>query len=379
MRKRLSLKVRLMITTSLLLVVMSILFTVFSILNAYVNLIKPFEKMYLEQQGGVYTQEIMDAVQEDTMIIVDGNDFFIANVIFMIAAIAVGCALTYLIARFSLKPLRIWSKEMSDIDQNQLSRRIQNSNTGDELDTLADAFNQLLDRLQKAFDREKRFSAAAAHELKTPLTVVKTNIEVLQMDEESEVEDYKETIEVISKQNDRMIQLVRDLGLLSSSNIQNQRDVIDMDAVIDEIEKDLKDAFLSKAITFECNRIGFRMNGNAVLMKHALSNLIENAIKYNTKNGEISVSQVVMENAYRISVSDTGIGIRQEDIPYIFEPFYRADKSRNRSEGGSGLGLAITKEIIESHKGTIEYQSREPQGSIFTISLPDGSSAAAEG
>lgn len=233
---------------------------------------------------------------------------------------------------------------------------------------MANSFNQLLDRLQSAFDREKRFSAAAAHELKTPLTVVKVNIEFLQIDENPKKEDYIETIEVIKKQNERMIKLVDDLMLMSSANVSESMDLVDVDDIIEEMKNELE--LTSKHIKFEYNKGNFSIRGNAVLIKHALSNIIENSIKYNVENGKILLSQVIEDNQYKIIISDTGIGIKEEDVPYIFEPFYRADKSRKRSVGGAGLGLSITKEIIESHKGHIEYKLRKPNGSIFIITLP---------
>lgn len=356
MKRRLSLKTRLIITTSLLLIVISILFTIFSLFNAYFNLIQPLEKIYIKQPS--------------TDIIIDATDFFVANIIFLIAAIVIGCGLTYLVAKFSLKPLKVWSEEMENIDPSQLSKRIQNSNTRDELDTLANSFNQLLDRLQKAFEREQRFSAAVAHELKTPLTVVKTNIEFLEMDENPQIADYAETIEILRKQNERMIQLVHDLTLLSSANIQKQKELIETDAMIGEIENDLKPSLLSKNIRLAYNKVNAPIKGNPTLLKHALSNLMENAIKYNVTGGEILICQKIEHDQYLFSISDSGIGIRTEDAPYIFEPFYRADKSRNRATGGSGLGLAITKEIIEGHNGNIKYRTRKPQGSEFIISLP---------
>lgn len=345
-----------MLTTSLLLVVISILFTVFSLFNAYFHLIRPLQQLYTEQ------------LPDD--ILLNANAFFIANVIFMLVAIAAGCALTYLVAVFSLKPLKIWSQEMENIDQNQLSKRLQTSPAKDEMNRLAKTFNQLLDRLQSAFDREKRFSAAVAHELKTPLTVVKTNIEFLQMEETPSAAEYAETIAVVSKQNERMIQLVQDLTLLSSSGTQKKTECIDMDFIIEEIKNDLSVPLSAKNIRFSCNRAGCQITGNTVLLKHALLNLIENAVKYNVTDGEIVIHQEIKDNLYTFTVTDSGIGIKTEDIPYIFEPFYRADKSRNRATGGSGLGLAITKEIIEGHGGSIKYLAGEPQGSIFIISLP---------
>lgn len=355
MKKRLSLTKRMMLTTSLLLTGISVLFAVFSVFNAYFNLLEPSKELYAEQPAGDF--------------ILDASRFMAANLIFLAVSILTGCALTYLAAKFSLKPLKNWSEELADIDQYQLSKRIQKLNTGDELDTLANSFNQLLDRLEKAFEREKRFSAAVAHELKTPLTVVKSNIEFLQLEENPEAEEYAETIEIVQKQNERMVSLVRDLSLLSSTHVQQQKDWMDLDGMLGEIEGDLKPPLQDKNIQFSYNRAGFWMEGNAVLMKHALSNLIENAIKYNVDGGEILVCQSVEEHQYTISVSDTGIGINPEDAPYIFEPFYRADKSRSRATGGAGLGLAITKEIIEEHNGSIRYEAREPRGSVFTISI----------
>lgn len=372
-KKKLSLKGRLMIVTTLLLIVLSVLFTVFSIGNAMANIVKPFEKMYIDQHTSGYNREMRNILDEEEHFVIyinDINEFFYVNIIFMIIVILIGSGVTYLVTIFSLKPLRIWSKEITSIDGDKLSKRIKKLNTGDEMDILADSFNQLLDRLQNAFDRERRFSAAAAHELKTPLAVVKANVEFLQIDENPEIEDYAEALEVIKKQNERMIQLVNDLMLMFSSDAYERSDFIDLDAVIREIENEMQSVLQSEHIKFEYNEAGFRIKGNEVLMKHAMSNLIQNAIKYNIKGGEILISQTLDNNQYKISVSDTGIGIREADRPYIFEPFYRAEKSRKRPEGGSGLGLSITKEILEAHRGTIVYQAREPQGSIFSIYIP---------
>lgn len=367
MKRKLSLKTRLMMTISLLLVVVSIVFTFFSIVNAYVNMVRPFEKMIMEN---ISDQNIENVLNANHNLVVQVDDFFIVSIVFMVIAIIIGCSLTYLVAKFSLKPLKIWSEEISTIDQNQLSHRIHNSHTKDELDSLADSFNALLDRLQKAFEREKRFSAAAAHELKTPLTVVKANIEFLQINENPTMEDYEEAIDVIGKQNERMIHLVNDLMLMSTSNGMENDGFVDIDMIIDEIVNELQDDMQNKHIQCKYNKIGFCMKGNPILIKHSLSNLIQNAIKYNVYDGKIMVNQVISESQYTITISDTGIGIKEADIPYIFEPFYRADKSRSRIEGGAGLGLAITKEIIVSHHGCIEYKALVPKGSQFIVSIP---------
>lgn len=358
MKKRLSLTKRMILTTSILLVVISILFTVFSVFNAYFNLLLPLEEM-----GSKPSAET---------IIFDATGFVKANLLFLAAAIAAGCAATYFVAKISLKPLKNWSDEISHINQNQLSRRIEVPNTKDELDTLVNAFNQLLDRLEKEFEREKRFSAAVAHELKTPLTVVKTNIEFLQMEENPNADDYAETISVVQKQNERMIQLVRDLSLLSSTGMQHENTYIDIDKIIAEIEDELKPAMSEKNIRFAFDRGNYKMSGSEALIKHGLSNLIENAIKYNVPDGEIQICQKEENGNLQISVIDTGMGICDEDAQYIFEPFYRGEKSRNRQTGGSGLGLAITKEIIEVHGGTISYRHNDPQGSVFTITMRSG-------
>ncbi|MEG2869823.1 MAG: HAMP domain-containing sensor histidine kinase [Terrisporobacter sp.] len=370
MKRKFSLQTRLMIITSILLILISVGATIFSIINALINIIKPFEKMYVDGQSGIYSQELINSINSEEGVVIYINEFTITSIIFMIILILIGSCLTYLAAKLSLKPIREWSEEISGIDRNNLSKRIEKSNTGDELDSLANSFNLLLDRLQYSFDREKRFSAAASHELKTPLTVIKTNIEFLQIYDESTKEDYVEIIEVIKKQNERMIKLVDDLMLMHSSNINQSMDLVDLDIIVEEIKNELHFSLSSKNIKFEYNKGNFHIRGNGVLIKHVLSNLIENAIKYNVENGEVLVSQGIENNQYKISISDTGIGIKEEDIPYIFEPFYRADKSRRRSEGGAGLGLSIAKEIIENHKGSIEYVLRKPKGSTFTVYFP---------
>lgn len=366
MKRKLSLKTRLMFTTSILLVFVCLALTLFSIVNAYFHMVKPFENMIIEN---LQSQGIDNVLYLTQNIVVQADDFFMTSFIFMMIAIIIGCSLTYVVAKISLKPLKVWSEEMSTIDHEQLSHRIYKPNTKDELDTLADAFNHLLDRLENAFQREKRFSASAAHELKTPLTVVKTNIEVLQVDDHPTQEDYKETIDIIQKQNDRMIKLVNDLMLMSSSNTIENDHIIDIDMILDELFVEFKTALFTKNIDLTYNKIGFFMKGNPTLIKHVFSNLIENAIKYNVVDGKIKIIQTIDDSKYTISICDTGIGIQDKDIPYIFEPFYRADQSRSRKEGGSGLGLAITKEIIENHHGHIEYR-KQTEGSEFLITIP---------
>lgn len=357
MKKAMPLKKRMMLTTSLLLLAVGALFAVFSVFNFYVNIVRPFE-----QTHGVPA--------EGAEIVIDASKYFQANVLFLLAVMAAGCALTYFAARYALSPLRAWSEEMADIDHTSLSRRMERPGTGDELDVLADAFNRLLDRLQAAFEREKRFSAAAAHELKTPLTVIRANIEVLQLDEHPSEEDCAQTMDVVARQTERMTRLVGDLLLLSGTGARTQGDAIDMDALLGEIAQDAAPALAAKNIALTYERRGAVLSGNAVLIRHAVNNLVENAIKYNVPGGCVEIAQRAQAGTYALDVIDTGVGISSEDAPYIFEPFYRADPSRNRAEGGSGLGLAIAKEIVESHGGSIRCRANEPQGCVMSITLP---------
>jgi signal transduction histidine kinase len=279
----------------------------------------------------------------------------------------------YFLSKKMLKPVDNVSALATRISTSNLKERINYQGPDDEMKRLADTFDSMLNRLEESFDMQNRFIQDASHELKTPIAIARTNIEVVEMDANPSVEDYRKLVEVLKTNTERMSRLSEKLLLLS----QNQQHIfeyttIDMNCLIEEIVKEINPYAQSRNITliFDATEKDLAVEGDNFALKQAVTNLVDNAVKYNLSGGNVKIStQKEGDNAV-ITVEDNGIGISEEDQKHVFDRFFRVDKSRSRAQGGSGLGLAIVKEIIESHKGTIEVKSEPGKGSIFTITLP---------
>lgn len=290
--------------------------------------------------------------------------------IYMIALILFGAFLIYYILKKEFASLKKLSDEMTLINENKLSHKITGFDNGDELTLFANSFNTMLNRLDKAFESQKRFSVDASHELKTPLTVLKTNLDVLNLIENPSEEDYKYTISIFKKQTERMIDLVDSLFLTAFQKDYDLNDTIIIDNIISNVILDLDEKIIEKNISIDVTKSNIVTKGNRIMLTHAISNVVRNAINYNKLNGNIYITFEKMEKNYIIKIADTGIGIPKDKANLIFEPFFRVDESRSRKSSGAGLGLAITKEVIHRHGGKISYTPNEDGGSIFEITLP---------
>ena len=257
------------------------------------------------------------------------------------------------------------------VDDRNLDKRVELKRTQGEVGVLADAFNSMLERLEDAFLIQKSFAANAAHELKTPLAVIKSSLQVLEMTPNPEIADYKEFMQDTDTSLNRIIKTVE--GLLALANLRDipmdQR--VELYTLLQQAVQELAKKARSSQVKLSMGQpvSGF-VYGNPSLLYRAFYNLIENAIKYNRRDGDITVSMDMNGKCAVIQVADTGYGIGQEDLVHIFEPFYRADKSRSQRIPGSGLGLAVVKMILDKHGGKIEVVSELNQGSTFKIYLP---------
>ncbi len=250
-----------------------------------------------------------------------------------------------------------------------LKERINMGEGKDEFKILANQFDKMVDKLDKTFESEKRFTSDASHELRTPVAVISAQCEYI-LESPREVEEYIEALEVISRQNKRMSSLINDM--LSLSRFENKKNKyvfseFDFSSSIDAICKDMsliekKNIKLSYHI--EDNIF---LNGEKELLERLALNLISNAFKYGKENGSIFVSLKKDKKTGKVllSVSDNGIGISDEEKEKIFDRFYRSDKSR--SEAGTGLGLSLVSEIAKLHGGIIELESKLNEGSTFTF------------
>ena len=289
------------------------------------------------------------------------------------AILIVGAVGGYFISGMMLKPIDRVSSLAARISHTNLKERINHQGPQDEVKRLADTFDDMLQRLDGAFESQKQFIQDASHELKTPIAAAQTNIEVLEMDEGATIEDYKRTTEVVKRSLDRLTGLSQGLLLLSQGNQPKTGwTELDLASLIEEVATEARPSAAAAGVSLELQKqvAAVTVSGDATQLKEVINNLVDNAIKYNRPQGTVRLSARIDGSTAIMEVQDTGIGIAATDQHGIFNRFYRVDKSRSRSQGGSGLGLAIVKKIVEEHGGTVSVESSPGQGSTFRVSLP---------
>jgi signal transduction histidine kinase len=248
------------------------------------------------------------------------------------------------------------------------NNRIENKYDFEELEDIRSSFNSVTTKLNSALSYQKRFNASMAHELKTPLSIIKTHIDVLNEQKDKSLDDYQNTLEIIQKTVRKMNALVETLLDSSQEGSDTLNDVINVEELVMDVVDDLSVLAQDKQVelSYKITNIP-KSYGNQVLMYRALYNLIENAIKYNKPQGKVHVSSDFDEKSYIIRVTDDGIGIPQKDLERIFEPFYRSQK---QNQEGLGLGLALVQTVVHMHSGQIIVMSKENEGSVFELHLP---------
>ena len=276
-------------------------------------------------------------------------------------------AIAYFVSGRALKPLKQFSQQTENINQDNLTSTRLDEDTAAEFQQLSCSVNRMLDRLALSFDLQRQFAGNAAHELRTPLAMMQTKLELFAEEHSNINTETAELVQFQMDQVDRLTALVR--TLLEMSNLQSvsRSDEIELAPLIDEILTDLTTLAEQKNITFHQNCEDICMIGSDTLIYRLLFNLIENAIKYNHFGGQVTVTAYRKGKSICLSVEDTGSGIPAELNERIFEPFFRVDKSRSRQLGGVGLGLALVREIVRVHDGRITVQSSPSGGTIFEV------------
>lgn len=278
----------------------------------------------------------------------------------------------YQLVRQGLAPINEVIRMAKEIEARDLRRRLKLSYSASEVQNLVDTFNGMLERLNAAFDSQRRFVADASHELRTPLTAMRGNIDVLLLDEKLSV-DQRVSLQQLSGEAARLSRLVFNLLLLARADAKEPPGItrrrVDLDILLLEIHRQMK--VLSNGVQVKLGHEDqVSVLGDADELKQLLLNLADNALKYTSKGGSVTLS-LYRENGWaKVSVADTGVGIPAEELPHIFERFYRVDKSRSRDKGGTGLGLSIADLIATRHGGRITVESSSNEGSIFTLWLP---------
>jgi len=294
-----------------------------------------------------------------------------------VAVLLFGLGGAWLLLGRSLQPIADMSATAEAVSASTLSRRLDVAETQSELGPLARVLNRMLDRLEGAFEQQKRFTADASHELRTPLAVIHSQTE-LALSREREPAEYVQALETCARAAQRMRSLVNDLLVLARADagmLELELQPFDLKACIEECVTLVQPLAAERGLP-----IGLHLSegadvewtGDLERTAQVITNLLTNAIRYNRPGGRVDVHLEAHPSEIVLAVTDTGIGIPEEERTRIFERFHRVDKVRSREMGGSGLGLAICRSLLAAQGGTIECASELGKGSTFTVTLPLG-------
>ncbi len=318
--------------------------------------------------------QVLDSTRRDLI-------FYILNL--LIFSFAVAAWASWLAIGRALAPLSTMLETANQINRaSDLSRRIPvEHTTEDEIGRLIQAFNQTLERLEQLFTTQQRFLADVSHELRTPLTVIKGNMDLMRRMKQIDPESF----ESIDAEVNRLTRLVNSLLLLAqaeSGYLRLNFENVELDTLLVEVYQELRLLAQNKKIQMELSEIEqVQVRGDRDRLKQVLLNLVSNAIQYTPSGGKVTLSLQCVGQQARLIVRDTGPGIPPEDLPHIFDRFYRAEKSRTRSGqiSGFGLGLSIAKWIVDRHQGHIQVESRLGEGTAFIVWLPLAQKGKTEG
>ena len=294
------------------------------------------------------------------------TDFGRKGWLITIAVTIVSAAIAYFVSGQALKPLRQLSQQAERIDQDSITDIRLNENTLSEFRQLSVSVNLMLDRLSESFATQRQFSGNAAHELRTPLAIMQTKLELFAAEHKNMEGDTAELVRSQAEQLDRLSKLVHTLLEMSNLSSAPRSDRIELAPLVDEIITDLAPLACQNDITMEQDCDNVVITGSDALIYRLVFNLIENAVKYNRQGGSVSVSVHKENNNAIVCVSDTGCGIPEECRESIFQPFFRVDKSRSRQMGGVGHEIAVL------HGGSVRAEPGNKSGTVFVVTLPAG-------
>ena len=291
------------------------------------------------------------------------NSLIISALLALLGGVA-----AYFISGHALKPIREFSDKIEEVQaQNLADSGIEESKIK-ELNQLSVSYNKMLERLSDAFEIQRQFTANAAHELRTPLSLMQVQLDLYHSTQHPGSDaDTVQMIKMLTEQNDRLGKMVKTLLDMSELQTVGRDEKIILNDLVDEVLEDLELLAQEKNIKLIGKYKNITMIGSDILIYRLVYNLVENAIKYNHSDGQVTVNAYKKQKHIYLSVEDTGSGIPKELRERVFEPFFRVDKSRSRELGGVGLGLALVHEIVRVHDGSISIKSNPAGGTIFEV------------
>lgn len=279
---------------------------------------------------------------------------------------------SWAIAGRALRPIAKMTRTAQTIALSQdLSRRIEMPSHQDELGRLARTFNEMLESIEGAYRTQQRFVSDASHELRAPLTAIQGNLELLRRHRSMSEAEREEALTEVERESARLTRLVADLLVLARADagVSLKRCPVDLDAVVLEAYREARHLSQGQALILDPFEPA-RVEGDEDRLKQLLLILLDNALKYTPATGRVTLGLHRRETDVEMMVRDTGVGIGSEDLPLVFERFYRADPARSRDPGGTGLGLPIARWIVEQHKGEILLDSQPGQSTTVMVRLP---------
>lgn len=304
-----------------------------------------------------------------------------------LVAIVLSGALGFALADRALQPIdRITQTALQISRTEDLSRRIAQIGPQDEVGRLATTFNEMLERIERLFRTQKRFIGDVSHELRTPLTVIRGNLDIVRRAEAvaplgaghagqqaagPREELLEESLAAMERETDRMARLINDLLLLAQADagVPIRHEMVEIDRLLLDVYA--QEQALADGIDFQLTDVyPARVMGDPDRLRQLLLNLVDNAIKYTPAGGQVALALTREDGWVRVDVADSGVGIPPNDLPHIFERFYRVEKTRSRKHGGTGLGLSIARWIADAHGGHIDVESEMGEGTTFTVWLP---------
>lgn len=381
--RKMSLQWRITILTTLFIAIICGCLTLFVYKNGvyYIDLLQDTVDAKSDQGNGKETDEIYINIPDDKWndfaddfsIQVYNNkaDYKKSSLMFSTLLALIGGVVTYFIVGHALKPLRKIADKMEEVQAQNLSDSRLEENEVKELNQISVSYNKMLERLSDAFDVQRQFTANAAHELRTPLSLMQVQLDLYHSTQHQHNDECTEqTITMIMEQNEKLSKMIKTLLDMSELQSVERDDIIMVDALVEEVIADLEPLAIEKNIRLIGNCRDANMQGSDILIYRVVYNLVENAIKYNHSGGQVTVTSYQKDKNVYLSVEDTGSGIPRELKERVFEPFFRVDKSRSRELGGVGLGLALVHEIVHAHDGSITVKDNPSGGTIFEVVLP---------
>ena len=377
--KKMSLQWRLTCITTLCIAIICGCLTMFVYKNGvyYMDSLQKAVDAQGDDSGGG-SEEIYISIPEDkwdefsndfSVQVYNNKEDYKRNSLIVSALLALlGGVAAYFISGHALKPIREFSDKIEEVQAQNLADSGIEECKIKELNQLSVSYSKMHERLSDAFEIQRQFTASAAHELRTPLSLMQVQLDLYHSTQHPGSDaDTVQMIKMLTEQNDRLGKMVKTLLDMSELQTVGRDEKIILNDLVDEVLEDLEPLAQEKNIKLIGKYKNITMIGSDILIYRLVYNLVENAIKYNHSDGQVTVNAYKKQKHIYLSVEDTGSGIPKELRERVFEPFFRVDKSRSRELGGVGLGLALVHEIVRVHDGSISIKSNPAGGTIFEV------------